>query len=73
MSQIVFSLLFRVGTSKLVSSIKIICPEDAARPEIVHFVLHPYAGNPKREAFLEFDTVESARDWRREFQGLPHP
>lgn len=51
------------------SSIKGICPEDPVQPQVIHFLLYPQGGNAHREAFLEFDTVESAREWRREFQG----
>lgn len=52
-----------------VSTIKGICPERPSQPRMVHFILHPTLSQDKREATIEFDTIESARSWRREFQG----
>ncbi|KAH9002634.1 glycosyltransferase family 1 protein [Lactarius hatsudake] len=53
--------------SILLSSIKEIKPVDWERPRRIGVVFEARSG--LMETFVEFDTLESARDWRNEFNG----
>lgn len=46
-------------------------PEDPQHPRIIRFNIENV--DRTRAAILEFDTVESARDWRRDFSGRQNP
>jgi sterol 3beta-glucosyltransferase len=52
-----------------VSSVLEILPEDPKQPRVIRTILDGKVGVDK--GHLEFDTIESAREWRREFQGMP--
>lgn len=45
------------------------CPEDPEQPLIVRAIFNGKQPEDS-EAYLEIDTVESAREWRREIQGI---
>ncbi|THH30054.1 hypothetical protein EUX98_g4134 [Antrodiella citrinella] len=55
--------------SILLSSIKEIRAEDPLEPTVVRAVFEQGLSVLGHEAYIEFDTVESARDWRREMTG----
>ncbi|THH03783.1 hypothetical protein EW145_g6012 [Phellinidium pouzarii] len=52
--------------SVLLSSIKQILPEDPDNKKIIRIIS---ASHDTEDKYVEFDTEESARDWRRELQG----
>ncbi|KAL0960717.1 hypothetical protein HGRIS_005744 [Hohenbuehelia grisea] len=52
----------------LLSSVEEVAPFDAAHPTILR-VKFKHDKTPKLRGFAEFDTEESARDWRRELNG----
>jgi sterol 3beta-glucosyltransferase len=54
--------------SILLSSIKEVKPVDWERPRHIGFVFE--CRNGITETFVEFDTIESARDWRNEVNGV---
>ena len=51
-----------------VSSILEVLPEDPKQPRMILSVLDGKSGITN--GHLELDTIESAREWRREIQGL---
>ncbi|KAI0789591.1 hypothetical protein C8Q75DRAFT_142849 [Abortiporus biennis] len=57
--------------SVLLSSVRRVLPEDPHNPCVVRVAIDEKPGtyNSLKEGHLEFDTVESAREWRRELQG----
>ncbi len=51
----------------LVTSILEVSKEDPERPRVMQARLDSKTG--LKDGYLEFDTIESAREWRRELQG----
>lgn len=49
------------------SSIRRIHPENPEMPKVVKCELSPELG--VKGKYVEFDTIESAREWRHEMQG----
>lgn len=51
----------------VVSSIVQVMPQDPKHEKVIHIMFDAAVGF--REGVIEFDTEESARDWRREIEG----
>lgn len=49
------------------SSIVQVMPQDPKHEKVIHIMFDAAVGF--REGVIEFDTEESARDWRREIEG----
>lgn len=60
-----------IDTSLPVNSILEVIKEDPKHPRVLVIRLDGKSG--VRDCDLEFDTVESAREWRRELQGRSNP
>jgi hypothetical protein len=60
-----------VHVGKLVSSIKDIKPVELKRPR--HLIITYESNRGTIESTIEFDTDESAQDWRRELLGASCP
>lgn len=65
------AFIYGVGEGKLcyflVSSVLEVFPEDPKQPRMIRTGLDGKAGITN--GHLELDTIESAREWRREIQG----
>ncbi|TCD70176.1 hypothetical protein EIP91_004646 [Steccherinum ochraceum] len=59
----------RPTRSILLSTIKEVCAEDPFEPRSVRAIFEGHSSEVESDAYLEFDTLESAREWRREIQG----
>ena len=53
----------------VVSNVKEVRRFNPKRPKVMEIVFDS-ATAPSMDAYAEFDTVESAREWRKELQGL---
>lgn len=57
-----------INKSSSVAFVQTVLPVDPKRPRILRLVLDPAARTAND--YAEFDTEESAQDWRREMTGM---